>query len=341
MANSIYSALEEWGHWLCDTSTAIDLAQKAKAKNPWFLEQFVFEMLQGITDGYLQESKLKPWAENYTWGKTSKNIGIVCAGNIPAVGFHDLLSLLVSPHRAILKLSSKDDVILPAIWQKWIELWPDHVGKITFTDRLNKVDALIATGSDEMKKHFEFYFKETPKIVRGHRNGVAILTGSETEEELLRLGNDIFLYFGLGCRNVSWVCAPRNMDWTVPLSLWEKQFEFLTQSQKYMNNFDYNKTILLLNKVPHLSSMNLNVVENESLHSRIGNLHWSSYRSSNMVEEQLNQRVDGIQCVVGNKDAWSINNVLPFGHAQCPGLTDYADGVDTLMFLSELSREDD
>lgn len=256
------------------------------------------------------------------------------AGNIPAVGFHDFLSVLMSGHKLIARLSSDDDKLLPAIADILVAIEPEFEELITFEGgKLNGFDAVIATGSDNTARYFEYYFGKYPHVIRKNRNGVAVLNGDESKEDLNCLADDIFLYFGLGCRNVSRIFVPLKYDFQKLLSVIEKRNGILENS-KYFNNYEYNKAIYLINKTGHFDSANLLLVQNEQIASPVSVLNYEYYSDLHLLEKTLEAREMEIQCVVSNEGR--LKKVIPFGSTQQPKLWDYADGVDTMRFLLKL-----
>jgi len=305
-----------------------ELARRAQNENNWFTEQSVKKAFKGIGH-LLKKNSLQNWIENYELEPiTPKVVGVVMAGNIPAVGFHDLLSVVISGHHLAIKASSNDEVLLKWIVQELIELEPALSSRITFEDRLNKVDAIIATGSDNSARYFEYYFSKKPHIIRKNRTSCAILDGNESTEDIKNLGHDIFAYYGLGCRNVSKIYVPRNFDFIKFLDGLQS-FEGVIDHHKYKNNYDYNKSIYLVNSEPHLDTGYLLLKESEDLVSPISVIYYEYFNNKKHLDELLNQNQEKIQCVVGN----SALATVPFGDAQFPDIWDYADGVDTLSFL--------
>ncbi|MFC5408368.1 acyl-CoA reductase [Larkinella bovis] len=332
------AAFVELGNYLKNPENAAELeeiAQKAYSSNPWFTPENVAKSLAAIAHEYLDEEKLSAWIKGYNvTGKAAKNVGVVMAGNIPAVGFHDLLCVLISGHRLLAKLSTPDFVLIKYLIQKIIEFNPGFSDFIQISERLNQADAFIATGSSNSARYFEYYFSKKPNIIRRNRSSAAILTGRETAGELQALGNDVLDYFGLGCRNVSTVFVPAYYD-VVPLlhTLEPRAFEF-TSHHKYNNNYDYNKSIYLVNGVPHYDNGFLLLTENEGLVSPISVLYLQYYTDLNELERKIGALSETIQCLA-SKDGFYPNSVR-FGHTQRPGLTDYADGIDTMAFLQGL-----
>ena len=306
-----------------------DLAYRAGNENSWFTEKNVINAIKGISY-FLDNEILENWISKYSVSNKSLTIGIIMAGNIPMVGFHDLLCVFMSGHRAMIKTSSQDSFLIKHILVKLNEIDPRSSDQFLLVDQLKGMDAIIATGSDNTSRYFEYYFSKYPHIIRKNRTSVAILTGDETETELSELGSDIFLYYGLGCRNVSKVFVPKGYDFT-PLLDGLKGFEDVIHHHKYRNNYDYNKSIYLVNKEPFLDTEFLLVRESEDMVSPISVLFYQEYDSNDDLTEILKNQSEKIQCVVGN-DA----GMIAFGQAQQPEVTDYADGVDTMAFLTGL-----
>jgi hypothetical protein len=253
------------------------------------------------------------------------------AGNIPLVGFHDLLCVLISGHMAQIKLSSKDSKLPSYIIKHLLWLEPGFEKNISVTEgKLHDFDAVIATGSDNSARYFHQYFGKYPNIIRKNRTSVAVLSGNESTQELSQLGEDVFSYFGLGCRNVSKIYAPVGYDFTLLLDAWQG-FHDIIHHHKYSNNYDYQKSILLVNRLPFLDNGFVLLQENERLVSPISVVYTESYTTPKNLHEKLSAIREKIQCITGNGDSF-----IPFGQAQYPSLGDYADQIDTLKFLSEL-----
>ena len=307
---------------------------QSQQENGWFTRENIFDALTAIADN-LTEEKLQKWLSAYEIPvKEPKNVGLIMAGNIPLVGFHDFLSVLVSGHRVVVKLSSSDKRLLPLLAQWLIEFDGTLKEKIIFTDKLSEIEAVIATGSNNSARYFEAYFGKYPHIIRKNRNSVAILSGNESQDELAALGKDIFSYFGLGCRNVSKLYVPENYDFDQFFKAIYDPFKDIIYHNKYANNYDYNKAIHLLDRVPLLENGFVLLKEDVSLHSPVAMLHYEYYQSTDAVNNQLSMLQDKIQCIVSEDE--TIENALPFGKAQKPELWDYADNVDTLEFLKSV-----
>jgi hypothetical protein len=308
---------------------------KARSENNWFTVENTQKALKTIADYYLDETLLENWVSLYDIvdkPQITKSIGVIMAGNIPAVGFHDLLSIVISGHVCVAKLSSQDTVLMTNLINKLLEIEPNL--EIRIADKLNEVDALIATGSDNSAKYFEYYFRNKPHVIRQNRSSVGVLNGSENEEDFLNLGKDITEYFGLGCRNISKLYVPENYDFTGFLNAIESLGDIFYH-HKYKNNYDYNKSIYLVNMVPHFDNGFLLLTENELLVSPISVVYYSTYKNEEDLKQQIENNTNKIQCIV-SKDAW-VENSQSFGDAQKPKLWDYADGVDTIQFLQSLN----
>ena len=332
-------AFEQLGVFLKDEKNTEEIelwAYKARNQNNWFTVENTKKAIETIANYYLDATLLEQWSSLYEIPdkpEIIKSIGIIMAGNIPAVGFHDLLTIVLSGHACVAKLSSQDSSIMIGLIKKLLEIEPNL--EIRIADRLNEVDALIATGSDNSAKYFEYYFRNKPHIIRKNRSSVGILKGNENEEDFLNLGKDITEYYGLGCRNISKLYVPEDYDFTKFLDVIELLGDIFYH-HKYKNNYDYNKSIYLVNMVQHLDNGFLLLTENESLVSPISVLYYSIYKNEEDLQQQIKVNVDKIQCIV-SKDAW-FEKSQNFGDAQKPKLWDYADGVDTMQFLLELEK---
>lgn len=298
--------------------------------NGWFTRENVIFSLQQWSKA-LTKPNLDKWLKAYNLEpKTPKTVAIIMAGNIPLVGFHDFLSVLISGHKVLVKQSSNDRQLLPVIAAYLMEIAPEFENRIQFTEeRLSHFDAVIATGSDNTARYFEYYFSKKPNIIRKNRNSVAVLSGEETPAELEELGEDIFRYFGLGCRNVSKLYVPENYNFE---SFFKAIFPWkhLLNSAKYANNYDYNKAVYLMSEFKLLENGFLILKKDESFGSPIASLFYEEYKDEKELNEKLQQQEDKLQCVV------SQTSEVKFGETQTPKLWDYADGVDTLKFLEQL-----
>jgi hypothetical protein len=306
-----------------------EAVQNAYLKNPWFTPFNINQAAASIATHFLNPDLLSKWAESYAIQEiqSPKKIGIIMAGNIPMVGFHDLLCVFISGHHALCKLSSKDDVLIRHIVEKMSEWNPEIRSYISFEERLNNCDAYIATGSNNSARYFSYYFGKYPSIIRKNRTSVAVLTGEENTKELEALADDIMMYFGLGCRNVTQIMVPENYDF-IPLLHALKKYNHYFDHHKYKNNFDYQLAIYLMNNMYYMTNDSIVLIENQQPFSPIGTLHYSYYKDADSVSHQLKQNPE-IQVVVGKQG-------IPFGKTQEPSLTDYADGVDVMEFLKNL-----
>lgn len=297
--------------------------------NGWFAEGQVVSALQAIAQ-MLEEEKLNTWLARYEAGlskeKAPRTIGTIMAGNLPMVGFHDLLCVLLAGHRFVGKLSSQDKILLPKAVNLLVKVFPDLKNTFVFEDgKLEGYDAIVATGSNNTARYFEYYFSHCPHIIRKNRQSIAIINGTESEEELKALGKDVFSYFGLGCRNVSKVMVPSGFDVTTLLDRWESYYPVL-ENNKYKNNYDYHKSIYLLNQDKFLDNGFLLLMEKEPIASPMATLHYGFYENKDDLHSMLSAAVEEIQCLVGQGG-------IAFGTSQQPELWDYADGVDTMQFL--------
>jgi hypothetical protein len=334
--------LIELGHYLRSGGDE-DLDQairRSYLENSWFTEENVRLALQAIAQQMLNADALRNWAQEYSVPERQnpqKTVGIVMAGNIPLVGFHDWLCVFVSGHRARVKLSDKDKCLLPLLVKKMGEWQHESWACTEFiheTEYLSGFDAVIATGSNNTARYFEQYFGKYPHIIRRNRHAVAILNGLESAEELHALGRDIFSYFGLGCRNVSKLYVPHGYQFDTLLEALHEYREIIHHN-KYKNNFDYNFTLLILNNVPHKNNGCLLLTENTALQARIASVHYEYYDDVQELDALLAAQREAIQCVVGKTGVKGFKS-LPFGASQQPGLTDYPDGVDVMQFIRGL-----
>jgi len=302
--------------------------QKAFEKNGWFTHEFINLAVKNIVTEFLQKDKVETWARSYYLDDniTPKNVGIVMAGNIPLVGFHDFLSVFIAGHRQTIKLSSKDEVLLKHIVEKLFEWQPSLQDTISFAEMLKGCDAYIATGSNNTARYFDYYFGRYPNIIRRNRTSVAILTGNESSNELALLADDVHVYFGLGCRNVTKIYVPAGYDF-LPLLNAFKKYNYFSDHTKYRNNYDYNLALLIMNNVYYMTNESILLVEKEELFSPISQLNYSFYTEINDVKQKL-EVDENVQCIAGDK--------IPFGKAQQPSLNSYADGIDTMQFLLSL-----
>lgn len=300
----------------------------ARRENPWFTQSNVKNAIDGITH-MLQKEKLDTWLKPYNLEcEVPKIVGIVMAGNIPLVGFHDLMCVLLSGNFAAIKASSQDTFLVKWIIELLFEVESRFKKSLEIRDKLTNIDAVIATGSDNTARYFEYYFKNIPHIIRKNRSSIAVLSGDESSEDLKNLGKDIFWYFGLGCRNVSKILVPK--DYKADFFFESiQEFEEVGNHHKYRNNYDYNKSIYLVNKEPHLDNGFLLWRKSEDFVSPISVLYVQEYETASEVDSYIDQNKEKTQCIVGK-------GFIPFGNAQMPEPWDYADEVDTLKYLINL-----
>lgn len=333
--------LTQWGEQLQQPDNELNQRLSfIQAKNGWFSPENVRQAVTSIGQ-MLNRDDLQHWFSlqaSSSINQDPKKVGLVLAGNIPAVGFHDILCVLASGHHALIKLSADDQIIIPYLLEKLIAIEPAVKSQIHYVDRLKCFDAVVATGSNNTSRYFDYYFRNVPHIIRKNRNSVAILKGDETPADLALLGQDIFNYFGLGCRNVSKLYVPQGYNFAHFFEGIES-FQPIHHHSKYNNNYDYNKSILLVNREPHLDNGFILLKESEALSSPLATLHYETYIDFSSVKKKIESLQDQIQCVVsGSISKFNISQVH-FGDSQKPKLWDYADGVNTLAFLSKLGVE--
>ncbi|GAA3589211.1 acyl-CoA reductase [Flavivirga amylovorans] len=302
----------------------------AEENNGWFTQENICFSIEGWTES-LTTDNLNKWLESYQISNTNaKQVAIIMAGNIPLVGFHDFLSVLISGHHVLVKQSSNDKHLLPYL-AKYLEfVEPGFKGTITFTeDKIEGFDAVIATGSNNTARYFEYYFKGKPSIIRNNRNSVAVLNGKESKEELEALSEDIFRYYGLGCRNVSKLFVPKNYNFD---AFFEAMYHWhpIINKAKYANNYDYNKAVYLMSEFDMLENGFLMIKEDKSYASPIATVFYEYYDSTKQLKEKLDIETQQIQCIVSNG---FTENEISFGATQKPQLWDYADSVDSIEFL--------
>ncbi len=310
------------------------LVEESVHYNPWFISGHVRQALLSIGSS-LYLDKINAWLTPYQPFldkiHDKKTIGVVMAGNIPAVGFHDFLCVLISGHKLLGKLSSQDNRIIPTIAKLLIEIDIRFAENISFTeDLLKDIDAIIATGSDNTSRYFDYYFGKYPHIIRKNRNGIAIINGQETQDQLRDLGRDIFLYFGLGCRNVSKIFIPKDYSFDNLFKAFDC-FDYVADNHKYRNNYDYFKSIFMINNTAHYDNGFLLLTPEIALSSPVSVVHYEEYEKIEDVLPILKPDKDKIQCIVSG-EAYTIDSIA-FGRSQDPEIWDYQDGIDTLEFL--------
>lgn len=321
--------LVDLGDYIRDDGEELQAVKvQAKLHNQWFTLENIDFALKAIASEMLKEDILRNWVGNYEF-QGRKRIGLILAGNIPLVGFHDILSVYIAGHMAKVKASSKDSILTLHLLDKLNE-----GESIEIVERLADMDAVIATGSNESAKQFERYFNQYPNIIRRNRNAISVIGEKPSETEVLALGRDIFTYFGLGCRNVSKIYLPEGFDKVYLMRLLHEHFKSLINHNKYKNNYDYNHAIFLMNGDDFLASGAVLLRRHEDIISRIATLHYEEYADLEVLGQSIKERLDDIQCISGNVEIEGLE-ILDFGKCQQPSITDYADGVDTLKFLSQ------
>ncbi|MEZ4874936.1 MAG: acyl-CoA reductase [Flavobacteriaceae bacterium] len=332
------NAFKNLGHYLGELASEnhpdFEQLTLAKAHNRWFTIPYIqFALLQW--EAALSEENLTKWCHSYSFPeKEPKAVAVVMAGNIPLVGFHDFISVLISGNSVLAKGSSNDKILLPFIAKKLVEIEPSFLDRITFSEgKLESFDAVIATGSNNTSLHFEYYFGKYPHIIRKNRNSVAVLTGNETPQQLELLAEDIFSYFGLGCRNVSKLYLPEGYHFDAFFNAMFSQKEVINHD-KYMNNYDYNKAVYLMSNIPLLDNEFLLLKEDAGFSSPIAVVFYEYYQSLERVKKHLGENAEHLQCIVS---ALGMKNEVAFGQTQSPALWEYADGVDTMEFLLNLA----
>ncbi len=311
----------------------LDLIQLSQSHNGWYTPQQVYFAVDSWAQALTREN-LDHWLSAYDLGNTEpKSVGLILAGNIPLVGFHDFLCVLITGHKALVKTSSNDQHLLPFLAKYLIAADPELKNSIAFVEgKLENFDAVIATGSNNTARYFEYYFRDKPAVIRKNRNSVAVLTGNETPAQLVALGEDIFRYFGLGCRNVSKLFVPKGYNFD---AFFQAIFEYqdVIQYEKYANNYDYNKAVFLMSNFKLLDNGFLTIKEDASYASPISSVFYEFYDDLKQIKDRLATDKELIQCLVA--DGLS-DQEIPFGKTQKPELWDYADNVDTIAFLQNI-----
>lgn len=308
----------------------IDLIHLSQSHNGWYTPENVYFSIHSWAEA-LTEENLNQWLLSYTIPiQESKNVALILAGNIPLVGFHDFLSVLITGNNVLVKTSSNDQHLLPFLAKYIIAVNPEVANTITFVEgKLENFDAVIATGSNNTARYFEYYFKDKPSIIRKSRNSVAVLTGNETKEQLTALGEDIFRYFGLGCRNVSKLFVPKGYSF-VPFFEAIFAYQDVIHYEKYANNYDYNKAVFLMSNFKLLDNGFLTLKEDQSHASPISSVFYEFYDDINELKMRLQSENELLQCIVADE---TIENSVAFGQTQNPLLWNYADNTDTISFL--------
>ncbi|MGM0651078.1 MAG: acyl-CoA reductase [Bacteroidota bacterium] len=335
--HNIKTSLVNLGHFLSETNNNAELERiihKAYLKNKWFTPEFIRYNLQ-YWSRHLQIDKIDAWLDAYPPPENpGKTVGIVMAGNIPLVGMHDMISVLLSGHKALIKTSSKDKVLIEFVADFLADNNPALKDKIHITEGFfTDVDAVLATGSNNTARYFDYYFKNVPHIIRRNRNGVAVLHGNESDKQLQNLAKDVFLYFGLGCRNVAKIYLPEGMNEKRLLDNMDS-FQYFMQHNKYMNNYMYQRAFMLIDREPHLDNGFLLLRENPAIASPVAVLHYERYKKPEDLLIHLKHQKEQIQCIAAENI--SIENAVKFGKTQHPELNTYADDVDSMKFLLHL-----
>ncbi len=327
--------LSRLGEWMLPPHPDwVAAKEQAALENPWFIPAFIDRASENITRFFLQKDLLEDWTLQYPalqQKQHASTVGLVMAGNIPLVGFHDWLCVFISGHKARVKCSSKDKVLLPCLVSKIIEWEPAVAGQTLFSDMLKGCDAYIATGSNNSSRYFDYYFGRYPNVIRKNKTSAAILTGAETLEDLERLTDDICLYFGLGCRNVTKIYVPEGYDFRPLLEALNK-YGYFAEHHWYKNNYDYNLALHILNKKYYMTNGSVLLIEDSSLFSPVSQLNYEYYEDAKQLHMQL-QTLPDLQGISGA-------GYIPFGKAQQPGLANFADGIDSLSFLLQLNGSD-
>jgi hypothetical protein len=334
--NSIVDTFSALGKRLAAPDEALmEVIETERQHNAWFTPESVLQAVKA-NGRMLKSDDLAQWLGAYTLGEANnKKIGLVLAGNIPLVGFHDVLCVLASGNTALIKASSQDARLIKYVLNLLVEIDGSYADRFSFVERLVDFDAIIATGSNNTSRYFEYYFGKVPNIIRKNRNSIALLTGNETTEELHALGHDIFDYYGLGCRNVSKVLVPEGYVFNKFFESIE-DFNPIINHHKYNNNYDYNKSIYLVNRDEHLDNGFLLLKQDERLVSPLAVLFYGTYSDLTSAEKQLQEQSAQLQCIVSAAPLQTENQVVAFGQSQHPQLWDYADNVDTMEFLANL-----
>ena len=326
---ALHTALEDFEH---NESWGFAIEQ-AKYHNRWFEEAQVHQSLSQWRES-LSPEQVDSWLSNYSLPENigTQRLGVIMAGNVPLVGFHDVIVGVISGFYVFAKTSS-DDTLLPKMWlteaAKIDPIWSERVEVV---EQLRNLDVAIATGSNNTAKYFASFFKSIPHLIRNNRNSVAVLTGEETQEDFIALGHDVFDYFGLGCRNVTHLMLPVGYDFTPLFQCWDEHFDWIRNHNKYANNYEYHRALLLMNLDPHIDTGYLIAKEKPELYAPVGMLNYSFYDSVDGVAQKLVEWGDSLQCKVSHLP---LTNAMNFGSTQCTQLYDFADGVDTLQWLIE------
>ena len=331
-------ALIELGQWFKSNDYILnEIKSKAQQENSWFTEVEINRALNAIQSEYLSPGALHAWVTKYALQDINSplKVGLVLAGNIPLVGWHDIQSVYLSGHKALVKTSTKDNQLISAVVSRLHDLDVNARSQIQLVDKLEGMDAVIATGSNNTSRYFHAYFGKYPSIIRNNRTSIAFLTGDESDRDLVNLGKDIFSYYGLGCRNVSKLFIPKNYTLNHIIEILDENYAYVSQHNKYMNNYEYNNAIWILNKENYLMGKTLLYKFDTGSNSRIASVHIETYDSFDNLQSRIKECLDSLQCVVGTQDILNDVHVIPFGESQSPKWNDFADDIDTMLFLKE------
>lgn len=330
------------GKYIQNTCKFTDIIEQANINNGWFNKNFIYTALSNISY-MLKEESLYNWLKNYdTRNNRPKNIGLLLAGNIPAVGLHDILCTLAGNNIAQIKLASSDKIIIPYLLEILTTIDEGFKNCFFYVEKFTNIDALIATGRTETVNYFSEHFTDIPKIIRKHMNSIAVLTGDETAKDIEMLSDDILLYYGLGCRNVSKLYVPVNYfidNKTTFLNALKRYKDICISNTKYMNNYTYNKALYLLNKKEFIDNGFFTIVENKTLYLQIASLAYEQYDTIDNLENIINMHDANLQCIATGINLANCNSKkqISFGHCQKPKIDNYADGIDTMDFLVKLN----
>lgn len=339
------NSFSKLGEWLGKELDAVkegkensleEILRKTHDQNNWFTRESVLRSLRAL-NSWLQKDKLDDWVSYYHIGNPAnqKVVAIIMAGNIPLVNFHDLLGVLISGNKVLVKLSKQDSVLLPFLMEKLVAIETQWSGQITFTEeKLIDFDAVIATGSNNTSRYFEHYFGKYPHIIRKNRSSIGIIEPDMPKDDLRSFYNDIFDYYGLGCRNISFLMLPEKFEWDEFHNAWEG-LENPLAHHKYKNNYDYYKSFYLVNKQPFIDLGMVMLTEGDQLSTSISVISYAYYKNEEEITNFIMQRQDEIQCVVSKKNYGNFATIQP-GQSQYPGLMDYPDNVDIIQFLLAL-----
>lgn len=328
-------ALQKAFEWMETSEDAKPILQQAYFQNRWFEEEQVRKAIAQWRVS-LSDDEISAWLQRYQWPEQKHNthLGVIMAGNVPLVGLHDLVVGVLSGYRVSAKLASDDAILPKALLAKAAEFDGVWLAQISFVEQLKSLEVAIATGSNNSARYFSAYFKHIPHVIRNHRNGLAVLSGQETTEDFIALGRDVFDYYGLGCRNITHLLVPEGYDFTPLFQCWDIHYADIQHHNKYINNFQYHRAMLLMNLDPHIDTGYVIAKENEALYAPVGMLHYSFYQNMDQVASKLKAWEAQLQCVVSNVEGIGA---MPFGQAQCTMLGDYADGLDTVQWLLDQS----